>query len=127
VHLYLGEHQVALEHFGRNERLNPRDPGMMYVKLGAALSHLFLGDYEEAMRLMGKTVSEFPAFASGWRVLAMSRAMAGDIASANRATTKALELDPSRTVSSLVSLLPLRRPVDVERYREAFIRAGFPT
>jgi adenylate cyclase len=127
VQLYLGEHRIALDHFDRNERLSPRDPGMMWVKLGAALSHLFLGNYEEAIRLMEKTVSEFPAFASGWRVLAISRAMAGDIASANKATSKSLELDPSRTVSSLVSLMPLRRSVDVERYREAFIRAGFLT
>jgi TolB-like protein/class 3 adenylate cyclase len=126
VQLYLGEHQTALEHFGRNARLNPRDPGMIYVKLGTALAQLFLGNYEEAARLMQKTVSEFPAFASGWRVLAMSRAMAGDIASAQKATSKAIELDPSRTVSSLVSLMPLRRAADVERYREAFIRAGFP-
>jgi adenylate cyclase len=126
VHLYLGEHQIALEHFDRNERLNPRDPGMMYLKLGAALSHLFLGNYDEAMCLMEKTVSEFPAFAPGWRVLAISRAMAGDMALARKATTKALELDPSRKVDLLVSLMPLRRSVDVERYREAFFRAGFP-
>jgi adenylate cyclase len=127
VQMYLGEHQIALEHFGRNERLNPRDPGMIYVKMGTAVSHLFLGNYEDAARLMQKAVSAFPAFASGWRVLAISQAMAGDMASAQQATSKAIELDPSRTVSSLVSLMPLRRAVDVERYREAFIRAGFPS
>jgi predicted Zn-dependent protease len=98
----------------------------MYRQLGTAMSHFFLGSYKEAMRVMEKTVSEFPAFASGWRVLAISAAMDGEIASANKATSKALELDPSRTVSSLVPLLPLRRSSDVDRYREAFLRAGFP-
>jgi tetratricopeptide (TPR) repeat protein len=98
----------------------------MYRQSGIALSHFFLGNYKEAMRATEKAVSEFPAFASGWRVLAISAAMAGEIASSNRATNKALELDPSRTVSSLVPLLPLRRSSDLERYREAFLRAGFP-
>jgi TolB-like protein/class 3 adenylate cyclase/tetratricopeptide (TPR) repeat protein len=126
VHLYMGEHQIALEHFQRNESLNPRDPAIMYVEVGAALAHLFLGNYEEAARIMQEIVSEFPAFATGWRVLAISKAMAGDIAAGKNATSKALELDPSRTVSSLVPLVPLRRPADVQRYKEAFLRAGFP-
>jgi TolB-like protein/class 3 adenylate cyclase len=126
VQLYLGEYDIALEHFGKNERLDPRDPGRRYLQLGTALSHFFLGDYKEAMRVTEKAIREFPTFASGWRVLAISSAMAGDIASANRATSKGLELDPSRTVSSLLPLLPLRRSSDLERYREAFLRAGFP-
>jgi tetratricopeptide (TPR) repeat protein len=126
VQLYLGEYKIALEHFGKNERLDPCDPARMYRQSGTALSHFFLGDYKEAMRVMEKAISEFPVFASGWRILAISAVMAGEIASANSATSKALELDPSRTVSSLVPLLPLRRSCDIERYREAFIRAGFP-
>jgi len=126
VQLYLGEYDIALEHFGKSERLDPCDPARMYRQLGAALSHFFLGNYKEGMRVMEKAVSEFPTFASGWRVLAISGVMAGEIASAQKATSKALELDPSRTVSSLVPLLPLRRASDIDRYREAFLRAGFP-
>jgi tetratricopeptide (TPR) repeat protein len=126
VQLYLGEYDIALEHFRNNERLDPCDPAKMYRQSGAALSHFFLENYKEAMRLLEKTVSEFPTFASGWRILAISAAMAGEIAAANNAKRKALELDPSRTVSSLVPLLPLRRSADLDRYRDAFLRAGFP-
>ena len=126
VQLYLGEYEIALEHFGKNERLDPSDPAKMYRLSGTGLSHFFLGNYKEAMRVTEKAVSEFPAFASGWRILAISAVMAGEIASANKAASKALELDPSRTVSSLVPLLPLRRSSDLDRYREAFLRAGFP-
>jgi TolB-like protein/class 3 adenylate cyclase/Tfp pilus assembly protein PilF len=126
VRLYLGEYDIALEHFSKNERLDPSDPARMYRQLGAALSHFFLENYAEAKGVMEQAVSEFPNFASGWRVLAISAVMAGEVGLANRATSKALQVDPSRTVSSLVPLLPLRRSADLDRYRDAFLRAGFP-
>jgi hypothetical protein len=56
----------------------------------------------------------------------LSKVLAGDMASANIATRKALEVDPSQTVSALASITPLRRPVDVERLKEGYVRAGFP-
>jgi hypothetical protein len=56
----------------------------------------------------------------------MSKALAGDIASANIAARKALDIDPSLTVSVLISLVPLRRAVDIERLREGYLRGGFP-
>jgi hypothetical protein len=58
--------------------------------------------------------------------LAVSEALAGDVASANIAARKALELDPSLTVSAQVTMMPLRRPVDIERLKEGYLRAGFP-
>ena len=66
VQLYLGEYDIALEHFRKNERLDPCDSARMYRQSGTALSHFFLGNYKEAMRVLEKTVSEFPTFASGW-------------------------------------------------------------
>jgi hypothetical protein len=87
---------------------------------------VFQGHYEEAAHHADQIAREFPAFTPGWRLLAVSKALAGDVASANIATTKALELDPSQTASALTSMLPLRRPIDVERLNEGYIRAGFP-
>jgi TolB-like protein/class 3 adenylate cyclase len=127
VQIYLGAHETALEHLGQGQRLNPRDPGMMQSKLAAAIAHLLLGQYEEAADLSENVASEFPTFSPAWRILAASRALAGDAVSAHIAKTKCLELNPSPLKASvLASNMPLRRAVDVERLKEGYLRAGFP-
>jgi len=122
----LGNHQTALEHIRQFERLSPRDPSLTQSKLQSAHVHLFQGHYEEAAHLAEQISSERPTFAAGWRVLAVSKALGGDVASAHVATKRALEINPSQTASALASLMPLRRSVDVERLKEGYLRAGFP-
>jgi len=126
VQIYLGNHQTALECVRQHKRLSPRDPSRMQVNLQSAYAHVFQGDYKEAANSAEQLAHEFPAFTPAWRLLAVSKALAGDVASANIATTKALELDPSQTASALSSLMPLRRSIDVERLKEGYLRAGFP-
>jgi len=126
VQIFLGNHQTALEHIRQYERLSPRDPSLIQSKLQSAFVHVFQGHYEEAAHLAEQISSERPTFAPGWRVLAISKALAGDVASANIATKKALEFDPSQTASTLITLMPLRRAVDVDRWKQGYLRAGFP-
>ena len=119
--LYSGEHHTVSEHARHQlERLSPRDPTLFQAKMAAAFSHLFEGNYQEAARLAEQHTHELPAFASAWRVLAISRALLGDIASANVAKVKVLDLDPSATVSAMASSMPLRRVVDVEGLKEGY-------
>jgi predicted TPR repeat methyltransferase len=98
----------------------------MHGKLLAVIAYIFGGHYEEAAHVAKQIVGALPGFTPGWRFLAVSEALAGDVASANIAASKALELDPSLTVSAQVTMMPLRRAVDVERLREGYVRAGFP-
>jgi tetratricopeptide (TPR) repeat protein len=127
VQIYLGAHETALEHLRQGQRLNPCDPGMMQSKLAAAIAHLLLGQYEEAAHLSENVASEFPTFSPAWRILAASRALAGDAGSAQIAITKCLELNPSPLKASvLASNMPLRRAADFERLKEGYLRAGFP-
>jgi tetratricopeptide (TPR) repeat protein len=127
VHLFLGEHKTSLAHVRQWARLDPRDPALVQGNLLSALAHMFLGHLAEAVSLAEQIVAMRPTFLPGWRTLAMCSALAGDAPSASGATKKALELDPSLTVSAMVPLLfPLRRAVDVERWREGLVRAGFP-
>jgi TolB-like protein/class 3 adenylate cyclase len=125
VQIFLGNHQTALEHICQYERLSPRDPSLIQSKLQSAYVHFFQGHFEEAAHLAEQISSERPTFKPGWAALAISKALAGDVASANIATKK-LKLDPSKTASALVALFPLRRAVDVERLKEGYLRAGFP-
>jgi tetratricopeptide (TPR) repeat protein len=124
VQLYLGKHQTALDHVSRYQRLSPLDPYMRQATLQVALAHLFQGHYEKAAHLAAQITAEFPAFLPSWRLLAVSKALAGDIVSANNATRKALELDPSHTVSALLTA-PYQQS-DIDRLTEGYIRAGFP-
>lgn len=126
IHLYSGEHETVRANVRQLEQLSPRDPTLFQGKLVAAFSHVFDGHYEEAAYLAEQLTHELPCFGSAWRVLALSRALAGDIASANIATRKALELDPSLKVPAMALTMPLRRAVDVERLKEGYLRAGFP-
>jgi tetratricopeptide (TPR) repeat protein len=126
VQVYLGEHQTAIEHGHRAERLSPRDPNMLQVKAAIALAYLFDGQYSEAARLAARLLDEFPIFVPAWRCLAVSQALGGDPTRANQAAKKALELDPLQSVSGLASQMPLRRKQDRERWKEGLIRSGFP-
>ena len=126
ISLYSGDHQTVRANVGQFERLSPRAPTLFQGKLAAAFAHVFEGHYKEAAYLAEQLTHELPSLGSAWRVLAMSRALAGDVALANIATKKMLELDPSLRVPAMSSTMPLRRAVDVERLKEGYLLAGFP-
>lgn len=126
MQVYLGRHQAALEDEAQAERLSPRDPNIMQVRMAATFAHVFLGQYQEAADLGRRVTDQFPSFTPGWRIMAVSCALAGDQNSASRAMRRALELDPSQRVSTLSSQVPLRRPEDRERWIEGLRRAGYP-
>ena len=126
ISLYSGDHQTVRANVGQFGRLSPRAPTLFQGKLAAAFAHVFEGHYKEAAYLAEQLTHELPSLGSAWRVLAMSRALAGDVALANIATKKMLELDPSLRVPAMASTMPLRRAVDVERLKEGYLLAGFP-
>jgi len=106
--------------------IEPTPAPLFQGKLISALAHMFLGHFEEAVSLAEQLVAMRPTFVPGWRVLAISRALGGDVASASVATTKAIELGSSVTISAVGGLMPLRRAGDVERLIEGYVRADFP-
>jgi TolB-like protein/class 3 adenylate cyclase/tetratricopeptide (TPR) repeat protein len=126
VNAYRGEAEVALKHLANAERLSPRDPTLAQIKMASALAHFVAEHYEEAIRLTEMITSELPGMLGAWRFKAASYGMSGDIESAISAGHKLLELDPVARVSLYVSLLPLQRPGDRERYRQGLLAAGLP-
>jgi len=126
VQVYLGNHEAGLEHQRKAERLSPRDPNIMQVRLGMAVAHFFNEDYEAAARLAERIVGEFPTFLPAWRMMAVSGALGGNPPILEKANRKYLELAPHEPVSVLASSMPLRRLEDRERYKEGLLRAGFP-
>ncbi|MBR0797986.1 adenylate/guanylate cyclase domain-containing protein [Bradyrhizobium jicamae] len=126
VNIYLGRHDVALEHLARAERLSPRDPSLVQVRLASALAYFFSGSYQEAVHLTKMVCSQAPSLPAAWRTKAISHALAGQPEDAAAAASKAVELDPLARVSVLVPSLPYRRLEDRERYRQGLLQAGFP-
>lgn len=126
VQMYLGNHQTAIEHARRAERLSPRDPNMLQVRMAIAFAEFFDGQHVEAGLLAERMLNEFPTFAPATRIMAVSYALAGNLALAEKAAKKALELDPSQRVSVLRSQMPLRRDEDRNLWEQGLLRAGFP-
>jgi len=126
VNTYLGNAEIALEHLAQAERLSPRDRALPQIRLASAFAHFVAGRYEEAIRLAEVITTEFPTLLGAWRVKAVSYGISGDIENATSAARKILELDPSARASLYVSLLPLQRHRDREKYRQGLLAAGIP-
>jgi len=126
VKIYLGEPEIALDHLERSLRLSPRDPNVMQMKTAVAFASFFAGRYDDAMQLARKAVGEVPSFLPAWRMIAISGALSGQLDHAKAAALRVLEIDPLARVTTLVPMLPLRRPQDRERYRHGLLRAGIP-
>jgi TolB-like protein/class 3 adenylate cyclase len=126
VHMYLGNHQTAIEHARQAERLSPRDPNILQVKMAIAFAQFFDGQFAEAGSLAERMADEFPTFAPATRIMAVSYALAGNLTLAERAAKKSLDLDPSQRVAALLSHMPLRRLEDRSLWEKGLLRAGFP-
>ena len=126
VRIFLGEHEMALEHFARSMRLSPLDPLMYVAQNGIALAHFCTGRYDEASSWAEKALLESPNYYPALRVFAASNALAGRLEDAQKAMARLREMDPTVRVSDLRDLILRRRPEDVTRYAEGLRKAGLP-
>jgi tetratricopeptide (TPR) repeat protein len=124
--IFLGEHEMALEHFARSMRLSPLDLFMYVAQNGIAVAHFCIGRDDEASSWAEKALLESPNFYPALRVLAASNALAGRLEDAQEAVARLREIDPSVRVSDLTDLMPRRRPEDVARHVEGLRKAGLP-
>jgi TolB-like protein/class 3 adenylate cyclase len=126
VRIYLGEHEVALEHLVHSMRLSPRDQLMFLTQNGIAFVHLFAGRYDEASSWAEKALRENPNYYPALRVLAASNALGGRLEEAQKVMARLRSAHPTLRVSDLRDLPPLRRPEDAARYVEGMRKAGLP-
>jgi TolB-like protein/class 3 adenylate cyclase/Tfp pilus assembly protein PilF len=125
--IWLGQPDLALEHFARAIRLNPQDPYRSSMHAGMACGHFFNGRYEEALAWAELCVrGEQRGFANSISMVAASAALSGDLDRAREGLKKLAGLDPTMSISKLQSYFPLRRPEDTARYTEGLRKAGLP-
>ena len=126
INLWLGNPELAIEHFTQAIKLSPLDPSMRLVLFGIAHAQLMAGRYEEAWAIAARGVLQWPTTVA-FRIAAASAALAGRSHLAAKNMALLLEVDPGRTQSNLAQVLgPYRRKEDLERYKKGLRLAGLP-
>jgi TolB-like protein len=126
VRAYRGELDLAIEHHARGMRLSPLDPTLYNMQVGMAFAHFLAGRYDEASSWAQRALREQPNYPAANRILAASRALAGDLSKAHEAVARLRELDPALCVSNLGEIYPLGRPEDLAKVADGLRLAGLP-
>ena len=126
LRVFLGEPDVAIQHFSHAIRLSPLDPQIFAMQAGTAYAHFLAGHYDEASFWAGKALWEQANYQSTLRIAAASNALAGRLAEAQETMTRLRTLDPALRVSNLRDYIPLRRPEDLSKLADGLRKAGLP-
>jgi len=125
LNMYLGNPQIAIEHFERSLRLSPLDPIKFNSYVGIGAAHADAGRYDEAVEWVEKGLRERPDAVWAYRTLASAYANAGRLQEARDAVATLLQTYPKVTISQLLALIPAR-PDYISRYAEGLRKAGLP-
>ena len=127
VKLWLGDPDMAIEHFARAMRLSPVDPTMPRMQAATADAHFHAGRHDEAAAWATIALRDAPDHHNALRISAASNALAGRLELAGNLVTRLRQVDPVLRLSNLQrSQGPYRRPEDTARYQEALRKAGLP-
>jgi len=126
LRVWLGEPDVAVQHFTHFMRMSPVDPLRARMHGGIAFAHVLAGRYDKAILHAEQALNESQNSHQALRMAAMSYALAGRMLEAQKAMARLRQIDPALRVSNLKELTPLRRPEDVARYAEGMRKAGLP-
>jgi tetratricopeptide (TPR) repeat protein len=92
------------------------------MRAATGFAHLLAGRYDEAISWARRACLDQPNYPVAWRLLASSTALSGRFDQAQKALTRALQLDPGLEMSTLSAIF--RRAEDFERYAEGLRLAG---
>jgi TolB-like protein/class 3 adenylate cyclase len=126
VRAYRSELDLAVEHQARAMRLSPIDPILYNMQVGTAFAHFLADRHDEASEWANRALREQPNYPAATRILAASKALAGQSGEAREAMLRLRGLDPSLRVSNLGEVYPLRRPEDLAKVVEGLRKAGLP-
>jgi TolB-like protein len=126
LRVWIGEPDIAIEHFNRFKRMSPLDPLMPDAMSGCAFAHFHAGRYEEAALVAERVLQESPSLHTALRASVASNLLAGRVQEAHEALARLRQIDPELRVSNLGNLTWRRRPEDMAQYVEAMRKAGLP-
>ncbi|MBS0224098.1 MAG: winged helix-turn-helix domain-containing protein [Proteobacteria bacterium] len=126
---YLGNTDMAIDHFQRARRLNPLDMSQHLHWNTVAWAYLGAGRDEEAADAAERTLRVQPDYPPGLRLKAVTCALLGKAEEARAATAQMLAKQPTTTVAWMKAFLqmPLQRNRKAfDRYIEGARLAGVP-
>jgi TolB-like protein len=126
LRVWLGDSEIAIQHFARFKRMSPVDPLLIRMNCGIAFAHALAGRYDEAASHAEQALNENVDSHQALRMGAMGHALAGRLERARKIMEHLRQLDPALRVSNLRQLTPLHRPQDMARYAEGMRKAGLP-
>jgi len=96
-----------------------------YPYCALALTHLFAGQFAEALKYSALTVQANPSFSVAHAYLVASQVGLGNMQAAHSAARRLLEIAPTFTVDAFVQMDLFRAPL-MEGLATALIKAGLP-
>jgi adenylate cyclase len=127
LNIWMGHPDIALEHLGRAQRLDPGPVGANPKWAARAHALFYLGRYEEAMAMAERMLRDSPNQHPFLRIGAASAALAGYSDEAHRLAAHLQTIDPTFAVSRLSKYLgPYQKSEFVEKYAQGLRLAGLP-
>ncbi len=127
INLWQGHAEVALDHLGRAERLDPGQAGYATWRSAMAHAYFYLGRYDEALALVRQMLLHSPNAHPVLRIGTASAAFAERTDDVRRLAARLQHVDALFRVSRLKEYLgPYQDPEFVEKYKDGLRRAGVP-
>lgn len=103
---YCGRPAAALLEFDNALQLSPRDPFLYNIRIGAAIAHVGLGSFEQAISIVSEVIANTPQVSWAYRILASIYRQMGDASREALVTAKLLEANPDLTMTQLEYSVP---------------------
>ena len=127
--LHLGQAQDTEAHVQEALRLSPRDMHVYLWCLFAGLAKFHLGNEEEAVAWLRRSIETNRSFPSSYFVLAAALARLGRLSEARSEAQAGLAINPTFTISRFRSGVSIDDPTAIaeqERYIDGLRKAGVP-
>ncbi|MBV8769478.1 MAG: hypothetical protein JO094_11360 [Hyphomicrobiales bacterium] len=123
---FLGEYELAIDHFKRSIRISPLDVLNFNAFFGIGCAHFGKERYQDAVVWLRKAISARASATFVYRVLASALAHLGELDGARQAVATFRSAHPEVTISKIVAGLPMNPQDYVDRLCEGMRRAGLP-
>jgi TolB-like protein/DNA-binding CsgD family transcriptional regulator len=129
THAHLGHAEIALDHFSRARRLNPRDAAEHAHWNGIALAYLLSGSFASAKEAIDRALIDWPNSPPSLRAKAAICGLLDNIEEGRECVGRILALNPSTTLATVKALnRPQMRsnPLGYKNFFDGLRRAGLP-
>jgi TolB-like protein/Flp pilus assembly protein TadD len=121
---YLGRGNDALVKIGAAERLNPKGLFRGVNNVARAAAYFAEGQYADGISCARKSILESPGIVTGYRMLVVNCALAGEIEEARRALETMKRLQPDVSLRWVAEFVPYAGERQRQDFIEAFRLAG---